>query len=103
LVSTTQRRDNKRRDSLSKVGIEEKERLNMSVKKVKINLNPGESYVIANMSTWEDLSYTIKEVANQHEYESEAYLLWMQYADFFESQYTTNAVQEDYDEDDGWI
>lgn len=68
-----------------------------------MNLNPGESYVVANMSVWEDLSYTIKEVANQHEYGSESYLLWMQYAEFFESQYTINAVLEDYEEDDGWI
>jgi len=75
----------------------------MSVKKVKINLNPGESYVVADMSVWEDLSYTIKEVANQHPIESEAHMLWMQYAEFFESQYINNAAQEDYDEDDGWI
>jgi len=69
--------------------------------KVKINLENGQSYVIADMSTWVDLSYAINSMAEQWPKDAEEYSLWIKFLDLFESQYLGNLFEEPY-EDDGW-
>lgn len=70
--------------------------------KVKINLENGQSYVIADLSVWEDLSYAISSIATQWDQGSEEYKMWMQFLEIFESQYIANLIEENYEED-GWI
>ena len=74
----------------------------MSSQKIKISLEPGQSYVVADMVVWEDLSYTINEIANQWEKGSEERSLWLEYLNYFESQYKSNLFSESFEEEDGW-
>jgi len=74
----------------------------MSQQKVKISLEPGQSYVIADMTVWEDLSYTIKEISNQWPSGSEERNIWLDYLNYFESQYESNLAVESFEEEDGW-
>lgn len=70
--------------------------------KVKLSLENGQSYVVADMSVWIDLSYALNSMAEQWPKDSEEYSLWIDFLKTFESQYTQNLVEESY-EDDGWI
>lgn len=74
----------------------------MSSQKIKISLELGQSYVIADMPVWEDLSYTIRQIADQWPAGSEERSLWLEYLDYFESQYKNNLLSENFEEEDGW-
>jgi hypothetical protein len=74
----------------------------MSAQKIKVSLEPGQSYVVADTVIWEDLSYTIRQIADQWENGSEEKSLWLEYLNYFESQYKANLLSERFEEEDGW-
>lgn len=74
----------------------------MSPSKVKINLESGQSYVVADLRIWEDLSYTIKEIANQWPAGSNEKNTWLEYLEYFEYQYKNNLALDTFEEEDGW-
>ncbi len=74
----------------------------MSAKKIKLSVEPGHSYVVASAQVWEDLCYTITELANQWGEGSRERSLWVEYMRFFEAQFRANLVEAGYDEEDGW-
>ena len=75
----------------------------MSTHKIKLALEQGESYVVAPIEVWQDLVYTINAVSEQHEEGSNERSIWLNFANFFESQYVANIAQDNFEEEDGWL
>ncbi len=69
--------------------------------KVKVTLEPGESYVVADNATWTGLVDTMVELAYQYEEGTPEHINWMEIAAYFQQNAERNMYMGEY-EDEGW-
>lgn len=74
----------------------------MNKTKVKVSLNQGESFVVAEGEFWEAMVRTCKLLAEQYPDDVEYNSTWLDTANFLESEYLSNLYLGEFDEEDGW-